>query len=133
MGFVGCAAVFGFVVWVFIKLISGTSYGTLANKGVPARGILLQVNWMATRVPGMSNGVRVERRDVLIDVEIPGQAPYQVRAQAYVPINLRSDVMPGATVELRVDKKDKSAIAIVGPGSGFAVTGLVTSPNPGTT
>ena len=133
MSFFGCATVFIFVVWVFIKLIGGTSYGSLANKGIPARGILLQVNWMATRVPGMSNGVRVERRDVLIDVEIPGQAPYQVRAQAYVPINLRSDVMPGATVELRVDAKDKSAIAIVGPGSGFAVTGLVTSPNPGTT
>jgi Cu/Ag efflux pump CusA len=76
----------------------------------------------------MSNGVRVESRQVVLDVEIPGQAPYEVTTNVLVPLNLRADVMPGATVELRVDPKNNRTIAIVGPGSGFQVMGLLTQP-----
>jgi hypothetical protein len=130
--FIGCLVPL-FVGFLIIRAIwtaiAGPGGGLLKN-GVPARGILLQVSWMATRVQG-STTQPMERREVLIDVEVPGRPPYEVRAQALVPINLRNDVMPGATVELRVDPKDPKNLAIVGPGSGFAVTGLVTTPQPG--
>jgi hypothetical protein len=120
--------VFLFIVFILIAASRGGVSG-LMKKGLPARGILLQVSSLATRVPNSTP--RVERRQVTIDVEVPGQAPYVVSAQVLVLANLRNDVMPGATVELRVDPKNKKNIAIVGPGSGFAVTGLVTQPPQG--
>lgn len=123
-----CLVVSGIIVWIVVAAskASSTGFDGLSKNGIPARGILLQVSWQATRVTGGS--VPVERREVLVDVEIPGQAPYEVRVQALIPTNLSSDVMPGATVELRVHAKNRNAVAIVGPGSGFAVTGLVTAP-----
>ncbi len=127
---IGAAFTGWFVVFVFRTLFGIGGFRGLARSGLPARGILLKVNSLATMQPG--SNPPVERRQVVIDVEVPGQAPYVVTTQAFIPTNLRNDVMPGATVELRVDKKDPSAIAIVGPGSGFAVTGLVTAPPQGT-
>ena len=127
-----------FVIFVFVKavsssssrspfdptqygLASGTSddYGVLVQTGIPARGILLWVNRTATKVPTY-NRVAFEQRGMLIDVEIPGRAPYEVNTVSFVPVNLSRDVLPGCTVELRVDPNDPSRIAIVGPGVGFA-------------
>jgi len=62
---------------------------------------------------------RFELRQVYIDVEIPGKPPYETSSRAVIPINLVRDVLPGATVELRVDPKNPSKIAIIGPGTGF--------------
>jgi hypothetical protein len=64
---------------------------------------------------------RFERRGVVIDVEIPGEPPYELTANPYIPKNLSRVVLPGATVELRVHPRDRSQIAIVGPGVGFAM------------
>jgi len=97
--------------------LGGNSYDSLVARGIPARGILLSVAPMGTKT-----GTRLRRfevRQVRIDVEIPGQAPYETNATPWIPINLVRDVLPGATVELRVDPKNPSNMAIIGPGTGF--------------
>ena len=99
---------------------SGGSYDQLMAKGIPARGILIQVDKIATRAPN-TRGRPFELRGCTIDVEIPGQEPYQVVGQPLIPLFLSRDVLPGATVELRVHPTDKTRIAIVGPGVGFNI------------
>jgi hypothetical protein len=37
-----------------------------------------------------------------------------------MPLNMANDILPGSTVELRVDRSNKSKLTIVGPGSGFS-------------
>jgi hypothetical protein len=49
-----------------------------------------------------------------------------VSAQPLIPTNLDRDVVPGATVELRIHPKNNARIAIIGPGAGFAPTLLGT-------
>ncbi len=112
----------------------GSVYQKLLSNGVQARGILLTVNNVGVRQPGgQSRGgpaggvVRFERRDVRLDVELPGQAPYEIQTSALIPTNLSGDIFPGTTVELRLDKGNRSNIAIVGLGIGLpAATSLVT-------
>lgn len=113
------------IVFVVIAALAGAkskggSYDQLMAKGIPARGILIQVDNMATRAPN-TRGRPFELRGCVIDVEIPGQEPYQVAGQPLIPLFLSRDVLPGATVELRVHPTDKTKIAIVGPGVGFNI------------
>ncbi|HEY0254598.1 MAG TPA: hypothetical protein VGC41_23890 [Kofleriaceae bacterium] len=113
------------VVIVVMAKASPASYARVKNRGLSARGILLQVS----NVPMGTVGVGLQklvRRQVYIDIEIPGQPPYEASVTALIPLNLVADVVPGATVELRVDQKDRFNIAIVGPGAGFAVATLQT-------
>jgi hypothetical protein len=100
-------------------------YDWLLANGIPARGILLMVASTGTKM-----GTRLRRyevRQVLIDIEIPGREPYETNATPAIPINLVRDVLPGATVEVRVDPKNPSNIAIVGPGTGFVQQALRTA------
>jgi len=124
--------VIGLIVILFIYLVikaaaGGASggYDSLVARGVPARGILLQVASVGTKVGTVSR--RFELRQVWVDIEIPGQKPYEVNTSAVIPLNLVRDVLPGATVELRVDPKNPSKIAIIGPGTGFVQQALRTS------
>ena len=126
-------AVFGLIVIaVIVMVIKGAAgggstgqYDRLLATGVPARGILLQVSSTGTKVGAVSR--RFELRTVSIDVEIPGQAPYEIRATPVIPLNLVRDVLPGATVELRVDPTNPANMAIIGPGTGFVQQALRTS------
>jgi hypothetical protein len=126
-------AVFGLIfIFVIIMVIKGAaassssgSYDSLVAKGIPARGILLQVASTGTKVGSVSR--RFEMRQVYIDVEIPGKPPYETNATPVIPLNLVRDVLPGATVELRVDPKNPSKMAIIGPGTGFVQQALRTS------
>ncbi len=126
-------AVFGLIfILVIIMVVKGAGaggatgrYDTLLAKGIPARGILLQVSSTGTKIGSVSR--RFEMRGVTIDVEIPGQQPYETTATPVIPINLVRDVLPGATVELRVDPKNPSNIAIIGPGTGFVQQAVRTS------
>lgn len=112
-----------FVVRPMVRAARGRGLsfgGSLDLSGTPARGILLAVAPTGTRV-----GTNQESRQVTIDIEIPGQPPYEVRTMATFPTCLRGDVLPGATVELRVHPNNRSAmVRIVGPGVGFGVTQL---------
>jgi hypothetical protein len=107
----------GYVLSVLAKAMPSLSgYAGLAANGIPARGILLQVNPVATSL----QGGQIKVRQVLVDVEVPGQASYEVSVSAMMPTNLSADVIPGATMELRLHPKNRTTIAIVGPGVGFA-------------
>ena len=112
-----------FVVLLIVLVIKGanavgmTGYDALVARGIPARGILLSVSSTGTKTGTQRR--RFEVRQVRIDVEIPGREPYEPSASPALPINLVRDVLPGATVELRVDPKNPSNMAIVGPGTGF--------------
>lgn len=120
---------FGFLILIFfvvrgmVRTARGTGQGfgsSLGLGGTPARGILLAVD-----STGFKAGTNLESRRVTIDVEIPGQPPYEVRTVARFPTCLRADVLPGATVELRVNPRNRNApVSIVGPGVGFGVTQL---------
>jgi hypothetical protein len=104
---------------------SSNNYDRLVATGIPARGILLSVAPTGTKIGTLSR--RFELRSVTIDVEIAGQAPYEIYATPVIPMNLVRDVLPGATVELRVDPKNPRQMAIVGPGTGFVQQALRTS------
>ncbi|MCE9576136.1 MAG: hypothetical protein K8W52_23510 [Deltaproteobacteria bacterium] len=113
------------MIVVVISMLSGVtgvlgSYDRLVASGAPARGILLWVAPQGVRVPSGNRQRPFERRQMVIDVEIPGQAPYEINVAQQVPLNLVPDCLPGATVELRVDRKNPQRVAIVGPGAFFA-------------
>ena len=119
MGGLICLGVIAFFIWILVVSLGGGSYAKLVKSGLPARGILLAVNPLGTKSAG---GIfTVELRNMTIDVEMPGRAPFEVKVRAIVPTNLRQLVLPGATVELRVDPKNDKNIAVVGPGSGYAM------------
>jgi hypothetical protein len=115
------------IVFALAKLAgAGTpSYDRLVARGIPARGILLAVSPVGRKIG--TSWRRFELRTVQIDVEIPGRAPYEVSTTTVFPVNLSRDVLPGATVELRVDPRNPNQIAIIGPGTGFAQAALRTS------
>jgi hypothetical protein len=121
------------VVWIFIAVgvfvwlvnVFGTNPSSVAAKGIPARGILLQVQSVLVGKVGTGQS-RCEQRKVRIDIEVPGRAPYELDIVAYVPANMVDDVLPGATVALRLGKKDRTYVVIVGPGVGFPASTLST-------
>jgi hypothetical protein len=117
------------ILWLVIFLArsagnsSATSgYANVASRGIPARGILLSVASTGTKIG--TAPMRYDQRVVTIDVEIPGEPPYEITTTATIPLNLVRDVLPGATVELRVDSARRDQISIVGPGAGFAMFAL---------
>lgn len=127
------AAVAGLFIFVVLVIIvsalasSGSAtgqYDKLIRNGTPARGILLQVAAQGTKAGTAAR--RFEMRQVQIDVEIAGRPPYETNANVAIPINLVRDVLPGATVELRVDPNNTTRIAIVGPGTGLVQQALRT-------
>lgn len=126
-GLISMFFVVPFVVVALARAAMG-SFDDLANKGVPAIGILLSVSPIASgflttnmrSATSVSGYARVQLRQVVVDIEIPGYPPYQLSTTAFVPTNLVRDVLPGATVELRVDPKKPNRIAIVGPGVAFS-------------
>ncbi len=127
-----CFVAFGFmfVALAFIGALARNPAGQfdrLSANGIPARGILLQV---AQTSSGMSGriGRRFQSRRVRIDIEVPGRAPYEVRGLAWIPMNCVRDVLPGATVELRVDASNPQKFVIIGPGVGFAPQIVPTGP-----
>lgn len=128
----GAIAVLIFVVVVYSITKAGgiggpstARYDRLLATGIPARGILLAVSRVGTKTGTLSR--RFELRDVVIDVEIPGQPPYEVSATPVIPINFVRDVLPGSTVELRLDPNNPSRMAIIGPGTGFVPTAIRTA------
>lgn len=118
-----CIGLAALAIWVFIKAVGGGSYSNVIKTGQPARGILLTVNSRSS--PVQRGAAPLESRDVTIDVEVQGQAPFVISTRAIAPTGMRSSILPGATVEIRFDPKNTKTIAIVGPGSGFAIFGPV--------
>ena len=115
--FIGLLFALFVIVPMILRRYTTAGYAGLLRNGRPALGILLQVGNTGTSLEGVSPAV--ECRDVTLDIEIPGEAPYEMRLTVQFYANLRASVLPGATVELRVDAKNRQRVAIVGPGTGF--------------
>lgn len=89
-------------------------FDRLAARGTPARGLVLQSSMLATNV--RMNMRRFEQRQMTLDVEIPGQAPYQCSGTFLIPRGL-VEAIPGASLELSVDPRNPQRIVVTGPGS----------------
>ena len=98
---------------------SCSDFDSLLQNGAVARGILLKVGTQKSSWQSPKSSAYYEMRTVTIDVEVPGSRPYEVSCSVYVPANLRPIVLPGATVELRVDPCARQNIAVYGPGVGL--------------
>jgi hypothetical protein len=84
----------------------------------PARAILLTVAITGTRT--RHRGQRFEVRRCKIDIEPVGYAPYEISANVYIPSTLVRDVLPGSTMEVRVDAANLNQVLVIGPDVGFA-------------
>lgn len=102
--------------------IGGYDCYSLLKNGTPARGILLKVGTQRS-AQGTASAGYYEVIAVRIDVEPVGKSPYECDCQLYVPANLRRLVLPGATLELRVDPGSRTNIALFGPGVGLPAAG----------
>lgn len=98
--------------------LAAASFDQQLDRGRPARAIFLQV---APRgVWTGAQGRRFQSRMCTVDVEIPGERPYEVSTNVIIPQNLVRDVLPGATLEVRVSRTNSAQITVVGPGAGFS-------------
>lgn len=122
---------FGTFLFIFgLILVLSSGQGTtndvggfdrVAANGTPARAIVLSVGSTASRVSlGMR---RFERRSVVLDVEVPGQQPYVMSGAVLIPRGV-VEVLPGGSVEVRVDPSNPNNVAVMGPG-GFTGPWLV--------
>jgi len=113
-------AIFALIVFFVVKAANAANKAmqaelNLVNTGIPAQGIFLQVAPTGTRQ--LINGYRYERRSVVLDVELPGQPPYQLGAMPLIPVSMIRSVLPGVSVQLRIDPKNSQSVAIVAPGN----------------
>jgi hypothetical protein len=129
-----------FVVMVVIGRVvsrgatpSGAALGPVSGNGLLARGLILHAYSTATE--GTLGGQRVEYRRLRLDVEVPGQAPYEVSVTPAIP--RICEALPGATLDLRVNPRDPNDITVVGPagasgwiGAAGSIPGQTWGPRP---
>lgn len=109
---IGVFALVFFAVWL-VGRAAGTAGGrdALIARGVSARGLILKASqWSTESAQGLQ---RFEVRKLLLDVEIPGEAPYEVSVSPLIP--RICEACPGAALDLRIDPKNRQNVAIVGP------------------
>ncbi len=122
-----------FVIFVVLVVIvrfavrsaaqSGAAANFLLTNGLLARGLILQADSMATE--GTLRGQRVEYRQLRLDVEIPGQPPYEALVRPAIP--RICEALPGAALDLRVDPRDRNNISVVGPAGASGWIGAAAS------
>jgi hypothetical protein len=57
-------------------------------------------------------------RNLILDIELPGMAPYEVSVTPMIPRIV--EALPGASVDVRVDPKNLQEVLIVGPAGSSA-------------
>lgn len=110
-----------FVIFAIVKAIKKASTGKdfdrfmagQAPQGLRARGLILSAGRQAT--PVNMFGRVMEQRNVLIEIEIEGQEPYQLNTMLMIPLGL-VEARPGDTLELSVAQGNRSNITVLGPG-----------------
>jgi hypothetical protein len=103
----------GVVIFLVLRalIVQGSRRGLMAS-GLEAQGIVLSASRFANSTSTI-NGQRYETRDITVDVEIPGRAPYVVSLSPLIP--RICDVFPGSRLDLRVDRGNPSKLTVVGP------------------
>ena len=115
------------VLFFIIKGLSGGAQGGLAleTKGRPARGLVLACDRVS--IGRTVKGRRFEVFTMTLDVELyDGGEPYQCTGSYLVPRG-QVETIPGASLELMVDPKNKNQLLVIGPG-GFSGPWLQTGP-----
>jgi hypothetical protein len=112
-------AVIVFVVFFLIKqasrnlLTSTVAIDRLATRGLRGRGLVLSSFQMSNGVTIGSR--RFERKQMTLDIEIPGRPPYLVNGQFLVPRG-QVEAIPGTSLEVAVDPSNPNQVAVLGPG-----------------
>jgi hypothetical protein len=89
----------------------GDARTRLLRGGLQARGLI--VSAASTGTSTSYNGQRYQVRNVVLDVEVPGRAPYEVSLAPMFP--RLCEPFPGSVLDLRVDRRDPNNVAVVGP------------------
>jgi hypothetical protein len=118
MGFLIAVVLFVFVFWLIKQssrnlLTSTAAIDRLARRGIRGRGLVLSAFQMSNGVT--LGGRRFERKQMTLDVEIPGRPPYQVNGQFLLPRG-QVEAIPGSSLEVAVDPSNPTQIAVLGPG-----------------
>ena len=112
------------VLFLLRGAFSGKGGLSLETTGLPARGLVLECSQTST---GQTiNGRRFEVFTMTLDVEIPGSEPYVCKGAFLVPRG-QVETVPGASLDLRVDRKNKNQLLVIGPG-GFSGPWLQAGP-----
>ena len=107
------------VIFLIIRGAMGSNPGILSleTNGLPARGLVLACDRVST---GQTiRGRRFDAFSMTLDVELyDGTAPYECTGSYLVPRG-QVEPVPGASLELMVDRKNKNNVLVIGPG-GFS-------------
>ncbi len=106
------------VIFLIIKGAAGAK-GALAleTNGLPARGLVLACDRVS--MGRTINGRRFELFTMTLDVELYGAGePYVCTGNYLVPRG-QVETVPGASLELMVDRKNRNQLLVIGPG-GFS-------------
>jgi hypothetical protein len=81
------------------------------TRKILARGLILQADASSTETT--VRGQRFELRTLTLDVEVPGQAPFEIRVTPRIPRIV--EALPGATLDLSLDPSNPNELEILGP------------------
>lgn len=107
------------VFFILRAMVRGSGGGILAleSKGVRARGLVLSCSPISLGGTTLG-GRRFERRTMTLDIEVPGAEPYVSTGNFLIPRGV-VETVPGASLDLALDPRDKNKLAVLGPG-GFS-------------
>jgi hypothetical protein len=110
------------VIQASVRNASAGSYDRLASRGARGRALVLASSQMAV---GVTIGRRrFQRRQMRLEIEVEGGRPYEVTDTFLVPRGLIEPI-PGSSLDVAVDSRKPSQIAVLGPG-GFSGPWLTT-------
>jgi hypothetical protein len=119
VGVVGFLIFVAFVIFVIAaqnknpRVAAVRNFQKLETSGRRGRALVLYASQLATGTT--SYGQRYLLRSMTLEIEIPGEPPYEVSGTFAVPRGLVEPI-PGSSLEVSVDPSDNSQLAVLGPG-----------------
>ncbi|MCU0492536.1 MAG: hypothetical protein MUD01_13170 [Chloroflexaceae bacterium] len=96
----------GLVMFFVLRYMRKVSGGDLRTRGIPAEATILQVS--DTGQTMNDNPVA----QLLLQVEAPGQLPYQVSTRSLIPRLQVGMLQPGARVRVKIDPANQQRVAL---------------------
>ncbi len=108
-------AIFVVILFILIKAFSNPAarYDRLQSRGLRGRALVLSANQITTSVRIGTR--RFVNRPMTLEIELPGVEPYEITGTFAIPRGF-ADPVPGASLDVAVDPRNRSTIAILGPG-----------------